>query len=62
MLPCQDTPAIKSTYSAKVKSILPVLMSGLRKSPPSEEVLTPGEEREYVYDQVRDTQEYAMRC
>jgi leukotriene-A4 hydrolase len=26
-------------------------MSGLRKSPPSEEVLVPGEEMEYVYDQ-----------
>ncbi|ORY35363.1 peptidase family M1-domain-containing protein [Naematelia encephala] len=51
LLPCQDTPAIKATYSAKVKSILPVLMSGLRKSPPSEEVLEPGKEVEYVYDQ-----------
>ena len=27
-------------------------MSGLRKSPPSEEVLEPGKEVEYVYDQV----------
>ncbi len=27
-------------------------MSGLRISPPSEEVLEPGKRREYVYDQV----------
>jgi leukotriene-A4 hydrolase len=52
MFPSQDTPAIKSTYSAKVKSILPVLMSGLRQSPPPEQVLEPGTEVEYVYDQV----------
>ncbi|NXD32286.1 LKHA4 aminopeptidase, partial [Spelaeornis formosus] len=51
MFPSQDTPAIKSTYSAKVKSILPVLMSGLRQSPPPEQVLEPGTEVEYVYDQ-----------
>jgi len=29
-------------------------MSGLRKSPPSEELLEPGKEVEYVYDQVSD--------
>jgi hypothetical protein len=53
MLPCQDTPAIKATYSAKVKGVLPVLMSGLRQSPPPEEKWVPGKEVEYVYDQVR---------
>ena len=51
LLPCQDTPAIKASYSSRVKSTLPVLMSGLRQSPPSEEVLEPGKEVEYVYDQ-----------
>lgn len=51
-IPRQDTPAIKATYSAKVRSILPVLMSGLRISPPSEETWQPGKEVEYVYDQV----------
>lgn len=52
LLPCQDTPAIKATYSSKVRSILPVLMSGLRISPPSEDTPNPGKEAEYVYDQV----------
>ena len=52
LFPSQDTPAIKSTYSAKVKSILPVLMSGLRQSPPPEQTLEPGQEVEYTYDQV----------
>jgi leukotriene-A4 hydrolase len=52
LLPCQDTPAIKATWSSKVVSTLPVLMSGLRISPPSEEVLKPGKEVEYVYDQA----------
>jgi hypothetical protein len=56
MFPCQDTPGIKATYSAKVKSILPVLMSGLRVSPPSEETLEPGKEVQYVYDQVTTVQ------
>ncbi|RXK38146.1 leukotriene A-4 hydrolase/aminopeptidase [Tremella mesenterica] len=51
MFPCQDTPAIKATYSSKVRSILPVLMSALRVSPPSEEALVMGEEREYEYVQ-----------
>ncbi|KAK4685307.1 leukotriene-A4 hydrolase, partial [Tremellales sp. Uapishka_1] len=51
LLPCQDTPAVKSTYSSKVTSILPVLMSGLRVSPPSEQVLEIGKKVEYVYDQ-----------
>ena len=33
LLPCFDTPGVKSTYSAKVTSKLPVLLSGLRISP-----------------------------
>lgn len=30
MLPCQDSPSIKVTYSASVKSVLPVVMSALQ--------------------------------
>lgn len=30
MIPCQDSPSIKVTYSASVKSPLPVVMSALR--------------------------------
>lgn len=30
MLPCQDSPSVKVTYSASVKSPLPVVMSALR--------------------------------
>ncbi|CAO3628229.1 unnamed protein product [Mucor hiemalis] len=30
MLPCQDSPAVKVTYSASVKSVLPVVMSALQ--------------------------------
>ena len=52
LVPCQDTPAVKATYSAKVKSTFPVLMSGLRKSPPSDQPFEVGKEVEYVYDQV----------
>jgi leukotriene-A4 hydrolase len=52
LLPCQDTPAIKATYAAKVRSVLPVLLSGLRQSPKPEEKWVPGKEVEYVYDQV----------
>ncbi|PAV21690.1 leukotriene-A4 hydrolase [Pyrrhoderma noxium] len=33
--PLQDTPSVKLTYSAKVSSTLPVLMSAIRVSPPS---------------------------
>lgn len=53
LLPCQDTPAVKATYSAKVKGELPVLMSALRQSPKSEEEWVPGKVIEYVYDQVK---------
>ncbi|KAI0344189.1 hypothetical protein BDW22DRAFT_1427828 [Trametopsis cervina] len=35
VVPIQDTPSIKTTYSAKVSSVLPVLMSAVRISPPS---------------------------
>jgi leukotriene-A4 hydrolase len=55
MLPCQDTPAVKATYSANVKGELPVLMSALRQSPKPEEKWVPGKVVEYVYDQVGDS-------
>ncbi|KAK1231374.1 Leucyl aminopeptidase yscIV [Marasmius sp. AFHP31] len=36
MAPVQDTPSVKITYSASVTSVLPVLLSAQRVSPPSE--------------------------
>lgn len=53
LFPTQDTPAIKSTYTAQVKSTLPILMSGLRISPPLGEKVPIGDgiERSYVFEQ-----------
>ncbi|BGP43512.1 Leucyl aminopeptidase yscIV [Rhodotorula kratochvilovae] len=34
LLPCQDTPGVKATYTATVHSSLPILLSALRVSPP----------------------------
>ncbi|KAI5118514.1 hypothetical protein M0805_007683 [Coniferiporia weirii] len=36
LAPLQDTPSVKITYSAKVTSVLPVLMSAIRVSPPAD--------------------------
>ncbi|KAJ7163164.1 hypothetical protein C8R46DRAFT_1281555 [Mycena filopes] len=36
LAPVQDSPSVKITYSAKVASILPVLLSAIRVSPPSD--------------------------
>ncbi|KAJ7454867.1 peptidase family M1-domain-containing protein [Mycena latifolia] len=36
MAPLQDTPSVKITYTAAVTSVLPVLLSAIRVSPPSE--------------------------
>ncbi|KAG8897701.1 hypothetical protein FRB99_007980, partial [Tulasnella sp. 403] len=36
--PLQDSPSVKITYSANVRSVLPALMSALRVSPPSETI------------------------
>lgn len=50
MLPCQDTPAVKATYGAKVRSGrgLEVLMSALRK-----DTVDLGDGvTEFIYDQV----------
>ncbi|KAK4054352.1 Leucyl aminopeptidase yscIV [Microbotryomycetes sp. JL221] len=38
LLPCQDTPAVKLTYSAEVKSPLPILMSAIGSSPSREDI------------------------
>ncbi|KAF9448831.1 hypothetical protein P691DRAFT_775108 [Macrolepiota fuliginosa MF-IS2] len=35
LAPLQDTPSAKITYSAKVRSVLPVLLSAIRVSPPA---------------------------
>jgi leukotriene-A4 hydrolase len=44
-----DTPAVKATYTSTVTSYLPVLMSALRVSPPSEEVLAISHDKEVTY-------------
>ncbi|CED82437.1 leukotriene-a4 hydrolase [Phaffia rhodozyma] len=44
LFPCQDTPSVKSTYSATVKSTLPVLLSASRISPRPEEPIEPGKD------------------
>ncbi|XP_006454850.1 hypothetical protein AGABI2DRAFT_198496 [Agaricus bisporus var. bisporus H97] len=36
LAPLQDSPSAKITYSAKVKSVLPVLLSAIRVSPPAD--------------------------
>ncbi|KAJ6569389.1 peptidase family M1-domain-containing protein [Mycena capillaripes] len=36
LAPVQDSPSVKITYSAKVVSVLPVLLSAIRVSPPSD--------------------------
>ncbi|KAH9836660.1 metalloprotease [Rhodofomes roseus] len=36
LAPLQDTPSVKITYSANVASIIPVLLSAIRVSPPSD--------------------------
>ncbi|CAE6490640.1 unnamed protein product [Rhizoctonia solani] len=43
LAPLQDTSSVKMTYSADVASILPVLMSALRLSPPSDGPVHAGE-------------------
>jgi leukotriene-A4 hydrolase len=50
----QDTPAVKLTYAATVRSTLPILMSALRLSPPAKEKLEIGpnpQERVYEFEQ-----------
>ncbi|KAG8690146.1 hypothetical protein FRC11_013549 [Ceratobasidium sp. 423] len=59
LAPLQDTSSVKITYSANVTSILPVLMSALRLSPPSDGPAHEGkdvgmESVKYQYNQVID--------
>ena len=49
LAPCMDTPAVKATYTASVSSYLPVLMSALRVSPPSEQVLAIAQGKQVIY-------------
>lgn len=56
LVPCQDTPSVKIKYSANVTSVLPVLLSAVRQSPPSDGPPHDGKEIgkdaiTYVYDQ-----------
>ncbi|KAL7415639.1 peptidase family M1-domain-containing protein [Mrakia frigida] len=52
LIPSQDTPSIKSTYSASVHSTLPVLLSAIRISPSiSAPLETGGKTVEYKYEQ-----------
>ncbi|GAA5993250.1 hypothetical protein JCM10908_004532 [Rhodotorula pacifica] len=53
LLPCMDTPAVKATYTARVKSTLPVLLSAQRTSPPLEDGVPPidGTEHSYTWEQ-----------
>lgn len=49
LAPCMDTPAVKASYTASVTSYLPVLMSALRVSPPSEQVLAISPDKKVTY-------------
>lgn len=53
LAPCMDTPAVKATYTATVRSYLPVLLSALRVSPPSEQTFEIKKEQllEFQYKQ-----------
>ncbi|KAH8921077.1 hypothetical protein BT69DRAFT_1221940 [Atractiella rhizophila] len=51
LVPCQDSPGVKITYTARARSKLPILFSGLRVSPPPTDAPVYGVETEYVYEQ-----------
>ncbi|GAA5829465.1 hypothetical protein JCM5353_001344 [Sporobolomyces roseus] len=53
MIPCQDTPSVKATYSATVHSPLPILLSARRTSPPpsAPQPEIDGKLHEYKFDQ-----------
>jgi len=52
LIPSQDTPSIKSTYTASVHSTLPVLLSAIRISPSlSAPIEAGGKSVEYKYEQ-----------
>ncbi|KYK60311.1 hypothetical protein DCS_01448 [Drechmeria coniospora] len=48
VFPCQDTPDVKSTFSFKLTSSLPVVASGV---PVGDHTATPGTEKLYEFDQ-----------
>lgn len=50
LAPCMDTPAVKSPYSATVRSYLPVLMSALRQSPPSEQTIDIKQGKQHTFE------------
>ncbi|GAA96251.1 uncharacterized protein L969DRAFT_100748 [Mixia osmundae IAM 14324] len=60
LLPCQDTPAHKFTYSASVTSSAPVLLSALRVSPPESDVNELGKEITYSFDQPTRVPSYLI--
>lgn len=53
LAPCMDTPSVKATYSSRVRSYLPVLMSALRQTPPSDQAIEiqAGKLHEFTYRQ-----------
>lgn len=53
LLPCQDTPAVKATYTSTVRSTLPILMSAHRISPSVNDPFPPidrATEKTYAFD------------
>ncbi|KAG1767142.1 hypothetical protein EDD22DRAFT_876852 [Suillus occidentalis] len=65
LAPVQDTPSVKITYSASVRSVLPVLLSARRISPPSDGPAHDGkiigkDEVVYTYDQPTPIPSYLL--
>jgi leukotriene-A4 hydrolase len=65
LIPVQDTPSVKLTYSASVRSVLPVLLSARRISPPSDGPAHGGkiigkDEVVYTYDQPTPIPSYLL--
>ncbi|KAG1838375.1 hypothetical protein DFJ58DRAFT_814207 [Suillus subalutaceus] len=65
LAPVQDTPSVKLTYSASVRSVLPVLLSARRISPPSDGPAHDGkiigkDEVVYTYDQPTPIPSYLL--
>ncbi|KAG1847366.1 peptidase family M1-domain-containing protein [Suillus subluteus] len=65
LAPVQDTPSVKLTYSASARSVLPVLLSARRISPPSDGPAHDGkiigkDEVVYTYDQPTPIPSYLL--